>query len=159
MSVAVRLSLAEIALAAGVGVRRQTSAIYHGRMPRYGDAGYTDWQSHVEGALAEFAVAKHLGRFWSGAHDNLRAADVGPYQVRSSTYLQADLPLHPPDADHEVFILVVGRNGAYDLRGWIVARDGKRLEWWGDPAGKNRHAYFVPADALHAMADLPVLSR
>jgi hypothetical protein len=155
----VTLSVAEVALAAGVGVRRQCSAILNRRSSAHGDRGAADWQLHIEGALAEFAVAKHLGLYWSGAHDDLRADDVGQYQVRSTKYADGMLVLHPPDPDERPFILVTGRNGEYALRGWVLGREGKRDEWWGDRWNTGRPAFFVPGEALHPMAALPPVGR
>lgn len=159
MGVVVALSVAEVALAAGVGVRRQCSAILNRRASAHGDRGALDWQLHVEGALAEFAVAKHLGAFWSGAHDDLQADDVGRYQVRSTPHVNPWLRIHPSDPDDRPFICVAGLNGTYTLHGWLLGREGKREEWWRDPTGSGRPAFFIPTTALRPMAMLPHLGR
>lgn len=99
--------------------------------------------------MNEFALAKWLGIFWSGAH-SFRAQDAGGWQVRSTTHDKGRLVLHPGDSDDDRFVLVSGRNGRYELCGWILGRDGKLAEYWDDPVG-GRPAFFVPRNVLHAL--------
>jgi hypothetical protein len=135
--------------AATVGAIRQVQNLRDKRSPAYGAGRSNDWQLHIEGALGEFALAKFLDRFPSGAHE-FRARDVGAWQVRTSSRDDGDLILHDRDDDAERFVLLTGRNGAYQVRGWILAADGKRAEYWRDPVG-GRAAYFVPQSALLPM--------
>ena len=51
----VRLTLKQIELAAWAGVQRQANRISKGQYDH-------NWQNHVEGCLAEFAVASYLGK-------------------------------------------------------------------------------------------------
>lgn len=44
--------------------------------------------------------------------------------------------------------------GSYTIVGWICARAGKREEFWCDPTGCGRHAYFVPQSLLHDLDEL-----
>jgi hypothetical protein len=46
--------------------------------------------------------------------------------------------------------LVTGLAPVFILRGWIWGREGKRDEWWTDPAC-GRPAFFVPQNALRPM--------
>lgn len=130
---------------------RQLQNLYYEREDRYGCNYRTGWTAHIEGACGELVVAKALNRHWSGNIGDLEADDVGPYQVRTTTYIgpNAKTRIHKGDADHKRFVGVSGRMPNYEILGWIVARDGKREEWWDDPTHENRPAYFVPRTALN----------
>lgn len=117
------------------------------------------WQVHIEGALGELAVAKVLKLYWSKGKRG--GDDVGPYRVRTSARDDADLILHETDPDDTRHYSVTGSNGIYRIHGWILARDGKREEWWRDPTG-SRPAFFVPRSALvpvDAQGSLPLPLR
>jgi hypothetical protein len=148
----VQLTHSEMMHAAVVGIMRNIQNLRDNRRPRYGAGVENDWQIHVEGALGEYALAKQLGIFFSGAH-TFGSTDVGQWQVRTSTRSDGSLILHPTDADDDRFVLVTGINGSYAIRGWIYGHEGKRDEWWRDPTGKGRPAFFVPQSALHPMSD------
>jgi len=53
-----------------------------------------------------------------------------------------------------VFWLLCGTNGKYSIKGWILGAEGKRKEYWSDPTGKDRPAFFVPQSALHSPNEL-----
>ena len=142
----VNLTSWEMLLAAQAGVMRQVENLKIGRSAAHGAGDKNDWQLHIEGALGEYALAKHLGIFWDGK-GKLRAPDVGEMDVRTRSEHSYDLILHESDPDDRIFWLVTGKNGDYAIRGKIVGRDGKRPEYWKDPAG-GRPAYFVPPSKL-----------
>jgi len=140
------LDWAEMILAAQAGVLRQVENIKKGVKPAYGAGNEKDWQYGIEGAMGEFALAKYLGVFWHGK-GKMWGDDVGTYQVRTSSRLNGDLILHPKDDDEKTYWLVTGLNGNYWIRGYIKAKDGKKEQWWRDPAG-DRPAFFVPQSEL-----------
>lgn len=142
-------------LAGTVALMRNVQNLSAGRRESHGadKAGDKTWDRHVEGACGELAAAKCLGLFWTGAVGNLRATDVGPYQVRTRAKYHNDLILHESDANDQAFILVAGHAPTYRVVGWILGQDGKRAEYWGDPAG-GRPAFFVPQAVLHPMTTL-----
>lgn len=134
-------------LAAQAGVMRHVENLVKNKKPTYGANPERDWQMHVEGCLVEYAMSHVLGVPWHGK-GKTGDIDAGDADVRSSPKDWADLILHPGDADDRPFYLVTGMNGKYRVHGWILARDGKRPEWWKDPAG-GRPAFFVPQTSLH----------
>jgi len=149
--VEVTLDPHEFLYAAMVGVTRQIGNLRGRRQNRYGAEHEDPWRLHIEGACGEMAVARHLGRYWSGALGNLKAADIGiGVQVRTRSQPDYDLILHPEDPDDDAFVLVTGCAPRFTLRGWIYGRDGKDDRWWQDPAG-GRPAYFVPQSVLRPM--------
>jgi hypothetical protein len=151
MEIVVKLSSWEMLLAAQAGVMRQVENIQKERQTTYG-AGGNEWQLHVEGCLGEYALAKYLGIHWPGK-GKLRAFDVGEFDVRTRSQENYELILHPEDPDNRIFWLLCGRNGLYKVKGWILGSEGKRREYWKDPAG-GRPAYFVPQSALNAPLDI-----
>lgn len=137
----------EILIAAHAGCMRQVENLKLRRAPGYGVSSTMDWQINIEGILGEFALSKYLGVRWEGK-GKLRAPDVGEVDVRTRSRHHYDLILHDEDPDDRVFWLLTGINGTYTVHGCIRAIDGKRREYWRDPAG-GRPAYFVPQSALH----------
>jgi len=141
-------------LGAEMGITRQIRNLMKGRPNAYGCAPDVGWQVHIEGCCGELAVAKYLDRYWNGNFEDLKADDVGQYQVRTRSNHGWDLILHDRDLDDRIFILITGMAPQYVIRGWIRAGDGKKKEFWSDPSGKNRPAYFVPQDCLNPISDL-----
>ena len=138
----VRLTLAEMQIAAQVGIQRQIQNLKTGAVPAYGAGSKNDWQLHVEGALGEMALAKCLGVYWDGK-GKMRAPDVGECDVRTRSKHSYDLIIHDRDDDDRYIYLLTGGNGQYIFHGGIYARDAKQKRYWKDPAG-GRPAYFVP---------------
>jgi len=153
----VTLTWSEVMQAAMVGVMRRVTDLRDKRRGAYNIAEDAPvWDIDIEGACGEMAAAKVLNVFWSGAHGQLRVADVGGrFQVRTRSKLTYELPLHPEDADDAVFVLVLGRAPHYNVKGWMYARDGKLPEYWDDPSGQNRPAFFVPRKLLLPLDEIP----
>ena len=101
---------------------------------------------NIEGALAECAWAKHLGKFW--AKGETGDLDVGRVNVRSTRWESGSLILHPEDKDDVTYYLMVGANGSYRIAGHILAKDGKQEKYWADKQKTGRWAYFVPQSDL-----------
>jgi len=142
----IRLTLSEMQIAAHVGIQRQLQNLKNSARPAYGAGSSNDWQLHVEGALGEMALAKHLGIYWDGK-GQMRAPDVGCFDVRTRSRHTYDLIVHERDDDDRYIYLLTGGNGVYRFHGGIYARDAKDERYWRDPAG-GRPAYFVPQNKL-----------
>jgi len=157
-AIPVNLTFSEMRIAVEVAAQRQCQNLRNGRHHRYGLSGEEGWTPHIEGACGEMAVAKYLGIYWSGSLGDLKAKDVGEFQVRTASNHDYRLILHEADKDDGVFLLVTGVAPELMLRGWIVARDGKKPENWSDPKG-GRPAFFVPQIALHPMTEFHAALR
>ena len=120
-----------------------------GYQARYGHKG-DPWSIQLEGVRAEMAVAKYLDVYWRPSLGRQRNGerDVASFEVRSRKRADGGLILHRQDPDEAVFILVVPAPPVFRLVGWIRAKEGKREEWWGDPYGYGRPAFFVPQPML-----------
>ena len=121
------------------------------RPPTLGCGHMNDWQLHVEGALAEWAVAKFLGVYPSGF--KFGEGDLGKYEVRCSANENTLMYMKDSDKDDHIFIRVTGLNGDYKLHGWILGSEGKKFPK-RDLYQNNRPAIFVPYDALNSMDKL-----
>tara|TARA_R110000803_G_C11989495_1_gene321960 strand:- start:9029 stop:9499 length:471 start_codon:yes stop_codon:yes gene_type:complete len=147
-STTVVLTPSEMVLAASAGVMRNVKNINAKLKDAYKADPNQGWQMHIEGALGEMALAKFLGLYWPGV-GKMRGTDVGEVDVRTRSRADYELILHEKDPDDRVFWLLCGNNGRYDVKGWILCADGKRQEYWSDPSGKNRPAFFVPQSKLN----------
>lgn len=145
----IELTASELRVAALVACDRQIENLFKGRTDAHGFKA-DGWEIHIQGAAGEMAVAKWTRKYWSGNLGDLGADDVCKLQVRTRSRHDYELILHKSDPDDRAFILVTGLAPRFVLRGWIWARDGKREEYWKDPAG-GRAAFFVPQSALRPM--------
>jgi hypothetical protein len=152
--VEIQLTTSEILQASFIGCMRQSQNLEANRRPAHGAGNLNDWQKHISGALGECALAKYLGVYWSGV-GKLRGHDVGEMvDVRTQPPKYSypnSLILHKGDPDDRVFFLVVGLNGRYTIKGWMLAKDGKDEKYWSDPTNEDRYAYFIPESELRSL--------
>lgn len=139
----IRLTKNELLRGALIGAERQIDNVLAGRQHRYGFKPTDPYNSHIQGAIGEVAVAKQFKLPYTGNIGDFNAPDAGPLQVRSTELPQGRLILHPTDKDHEVFILA-RTHGLPDveLAGWVFGHEGKDPKNWSDP-GTGRPAFFV----------------
>lgn len=149
----VNLTGTQIVSGALQGVFRLLEAMKNGHRPRYGYQESDRWGTDIEAALCEMAVAKATGKWWHGK-GGVDRGDLLGAEVRSTKLDNGCLILHPDDDDNLPFYLVTGELGRYQVRGWIMARDGKREEYWREKV-KGRPAFFVPQSALHPVEVRP----
>lgn len=154
MTDTVKLTYAEMQVAATVGIQRYLQNLKLKTEPAYGAEDNTAASGlDVLGCIGEMAVAKYFNKYWSGAVGNYQAADVDRYQVRSTMYRAGRLILHRED-DPCIFILVIITHNLCKLAGWIHADDGRDEKYWKD-IGNGRPAFWVPQNDLIPMKDFP----
>ena len=147
----VRLDWSEVILGAMAGVHRQVENLKAGRQNAYGMPVSESWGAHIEGALAEQALAKGLNKYFRGK-GRFGEPDLSEgIECRLRTNPNHSLILHKKDKDGNRFYLVTGREGKYDIAGWCYGYEGKKEEYWADPTGANRPAYFVPSNVLRPL--------
>lgn len=161
------LSTAKMAFVATAGIMRQINGIRKSREPNYKIGNLLNWQIHIEGCMGEFCVAKYLNRFWCGKLGDISPGDVGPVEVRTAgatitEWKMADihkrrLCCHKPDLDDSPFVHVTGINGRYRLRGWLYGREVKLDEYYEDPTGTDRFAYYAPNNKLRSPKSLKAM--
>lgn len=153
----VTLTWAEMQIAYMVAGQRRIMNMKKGLAGRYGaPEGEGSEELDLIAARGEMAVAKALNLFWSGTVGDYGAVDVGGLiEVRTRTKHWHALILHPDDNDALPFVLADASNPPnIRLAGWIMAKDGKKDEFWSDPSQKNRPAYFVEQKHLLPMEEL-----
>lgn len=153
----VELSWPELWLAINAGILRRLNGVRYRREEPYGARPAAAWNDDINGSIAELALAKHLGIFWSGTVGRLDLPDVGSLQVRSKTDPVHRLVVLESDEDAKVFVSVLVGIPVCQLCGWMLAKDAKRSEWLlADPLKPNR--FFVPNEALASMQalDMPM---
>jgi hypothetical protein len=161
----VTLSKWELVLGALTGAYRAIDVIMGSweNRARGIDADGRIWTRHIEGALAEIAVAKVLDRFWTGSVRTFTGGDVGELQVRCRIAEPMDqakrLIVQQKDSPEDVFVLVVGRAPAYRVVGWIQAARAQQQVAWIQNPGNYGEAFFVPQDALEEIRFLPEPAR
>jgi len=107
------------------------------------------WSNDINAAAAEMAVARLAGRYWDGnvamtTERERRRPDILPdIEVKSTDKETNRLIVHRRTDDRLVCVLAIGKIPTFRVVGWIRAKDAKREDWWEDPSGKNRWAFFV----------------
>lgn len=133
----VELSHHDMLFAAIGGCQRRVKAMQVNRPQLYGaDHRQNYWQIDVQGAIAEYAVAKAINMFWEPATDqplNTLPGDVGVYQVRSTVYKSGSLIVHPADKDDAAFILAIVAEPFVKLAGYLWGKDAKQLGEYKKP--------------------------
>lgn len=104
------------------------------------------WDYSIEGAQGEMAFAKHVDRYWLGAHD-YKPADVAGYEIRTRSSHRFDLIIRPHESDEKDYILLTGLHGEFVFRGWIPGKEGRLDKFFRTP-NKRPPAYFVPQNFL-----------
>jgi hypothetical protein len=134
-------------MAANIGVMRRLASIKY-KNNSAGPDGRV-WDFDIEGACAELAYAKAMGKFWDGSINTFKDPDVGDVQVRSTRYNNGCLILRKTDSPDDWYVLLTGWCGEYIIRGHIKGGHGMLPEYWKTHEGEpHRDAYFVPQSKL-----------
>lgn len=158
-SYAVTMCPTELRMAGVAACDRQINAISKGLKDKHGFEKGTKgpWQGHVEGVLAEMAVASVLNAYFNGSITSWKGEDLPHVQVRQTDYPQGKLIIRPEDGESFYYVLVTGSNGSYSVRGWIWGREVKESkEHWVEPEEKDPRPghWRVPHTALYDMREL-----
>lgn len=150
--ITISLNSRESMHAANVGILRRISAEFKNRTHANGlSRDAAPWDIDINGAMAELAVAKLLGVYWTGASE-LGAIDVLFCDVRHTTVPDGCLLIQKTDANDRPFVLVTGIMPEFNVCGWMLAGDAKQDQYWRTDTG--RPCYFVPQSDLRLMEDL-----
>ncbi len=154
-SVVIILEEHELFMGALMGLDREMRALKRGARDRY--AAKSPWEDHIEGALAELALARYLGVYWNGGA--VGDSDVaGGYEVRRTPHENGHLTIFQSNPNDAPYVLVTGRAGRYTLQGWIMGSEGKRPNYLQTGYGQvtfSQPTYWIPQSALSPMESLP----
>ena len=151
----VTLTWGEFAVATLVASFRMGRALRRRAQEPHGKpAERGEWEVVVEGCAAEMAAAKALKLYWSDSPELDYDGDIGGgFHVRSTDLADGHLILYDRDPADAYFVLVTGRAPIFDVRGFIVARDGKQDEYRSN--GRLRtDGWMVPQAALSPIEEL-----
>lgn len=152
MKVLVTLTAEELRHAAAGGVERNIDAMKKGRKSYQKDRPDHEqnwWQSHIIGAIGEFAVAKALGYEWDSTVGRIDAKDVGEFEVRTTELPVPVLRFRSHNNPRSHYILASLKNNRVLLQGWLpgyAVRDLGYMEF--------DNCWVAQVDSLYSMADL-----
>ena len=153
----IRLSWPEISLAGNVGVLRKVYAMQRQLISKDG-ANQGDWNSEIDGACGEMAVAKWLGMYWTGTIGETDKPDVGPYEVRTNgSRKYTDTILRPGKVHKDrAYISVLAFLPDFEIIGWIMGADATQQQWFRNGTPDRPKAWFVPQTSLQPLHTLPI---
>jgi hypothetical protein len=107
------------------GVERNLDATENNQRPNQPDRKYHEqnfFQTHIFGAIGEYAVAKLLGAEWQWEqHDN--GFDVLNYQIRSTENPDTTIKVRKRDNPDHNFIFCKVRENRVLIEGWITGHE------------------------------------
>lgn len=152
MKVLVTLSEHELELAAIGGIRRRIDGMTKKRRsthPETPDHEQQWWESHIVGAIGEFAVAKALGESWRPTIGEVNQKDVGEFEVRTTQLPTPLLRYRGHNDPNSTYILCSYRGNQVLIQGWLPGHTVKAL---GYEAYDN--CWVAGVEQLYSMADL-----
>lgn len=154
----VHLTLQELMLGATHGVMRHLHHIQRQTKPseNLSIEGST-WDLHINGALAELAVCKYRGAYWTGA-SKIGMSDASGLEVRTTTHEFGALRIRHEDREDDIFVLVITAPPTFTLKGWLTGGAGKQPRYWTSKTA-GRYAFWVPQDDLNPMESINAAVR
>jgi hypothetical protein len=154
----ITLTKVEVEIGVRIGVMRHLNALREGAKDAYGFKG-DPWELHIQGACAEMASYKAIGRYWSPTIDVRKEAggDGGPYEVRRRSQQHYDHLIKERDLVDAPHILACGLLPTFRVVGWIYGYEARRDDWWHNKHGGRGWAWWPPQEELHDLDELPVL--
>lgn len=117
-----------------------------------------------QGACAEYAACKAFGLAWDGKlfsnvewkkWEQAGGKDCGCFEVRSTKYTHGHMPLFEKDKNNYAYVLITVQDEYhYTVVGWLWGAEGKKQEYWADPAHLNKPYYCVPQSRLRSIDSL-----
>lgn len=152
MKVLVTLTEQELEEAALGGVRRRINGLVKNRRsthPETPDHEQNWWESHVVGAIGEFAVAKALGLPWRATVGQINQKDVGEYEVRTTQLPKPVLRYRGHNDASSTYILCSYRGNQVLLQGWLPGYTVKQIGIEEFP-----NVWVAGLNQLYSIADL-----
>ena len=153
----IELSPHEILHAAVGGCQRRVRSMQLDRPQFYGaDERLNYWQIDVQGAIAEYALAKALNMSWEPATDQRLKdlpGEVGIYQIRSTAHKTGQLIVHDADKDDAAFVLAIVAEPHVKLAGYLMGSEAKAV-------GEKRRFgdMWIPQSDLRSVTEiLPII--
>ena len=151
----VKLDTIELMIGSHVGCMRRVQNIKKGEVltENFGLDSNASWNTDIDGAQSELALAKFTNTYWGGAffYKDKTRADVCDWQVRSTRHQNGclivrkkDIPKIKPDA---IMVLVTVDTQTFRIAGSMVFAETMKPEYWRDDKpgreGKGGGAWWV----------------
>lgn len=152
MKVLVTLSEQELEEASLGGIRRRIDGMTKKRRsthPETPDHEQHWWESHIVGAIGEFAVAKALGEKWRPTIGLINQKDVGEFEVRTTQLPTPLLRYRSHNDPNSKYILCSYRGNQVLIQGWLPGYTVKQLGY--EP---YEGCWVAGVEQLYSMADL-----
>ncbi len=155
----VTLTTTEWMRAGYVGLQRHIASKRQGLQDKHGADKEKGFDLHIIGACGELAAAKAIGRYWPGGINTFKSPDIGTnVQVRYRSVDWYDLIVRSDDPPDHLYVLVTGKDDAYEVRGWAYGWEGPKLGDWKD-YGNREFSWFIPQGRLRTMDTFPQESK
>jgi hypothetical protein len=122
-----------------------------------------------QGARAEYAACKAFGIEWDGKlfsnadwkkWEMAGGKDCGCFEVRSTKYAHGHMPLFEKDKNQYPYVLVTVKSEfEYIIVGWCWGAEGKKREFWADPAHSGKPYFCYPQSKLRSVESLERLVK
>lgn len=148
----IKLTYPEIYIASQIGVMRNVAS-HQRNLPRTNrNSEFNNdhqWETDINGAMAELAVAKFYNVYWNPSVNVGKLADVGKIQVRSNTRSNGHLIIRKRDNDDEIFMLVICQNPEFTIVGWKLALEAKTPQFYRPENKFGVEAWWVDQENLN----------
>jgi len=152
--VTIELTPFELYGGAMTGINRQIESLRKGNKDNLASSSGSGFGSHVEGAIAEIALAKHLHTYFPFTVNTYHSQpDVFPnFDAKWRGREDDDMFVSIDAKDDTLYVLVTNKGFNYTLHGWATGAEVKQcpIKWPG-----GRPAHLVLQSQLHPIETLP----
>jgi len=115
--------------------------------------------NEVESACAEYSVSFKTHRHWlADFSSKKKTVDIAPdIEVRFTKYANGHLLIYDEDLDDCRYVLVTGALPEYSIRGWLLGKDCKLVEYYAPLTPDRPPVFKVPQSALRPIEELILL--
>jgi hypothetical protein len=152
MKVLVTLTPDELERAAMGGVQRRINGLVKNRRsthPETPDHEQNWWESHIVGAIGEYAVAKALGQHWRPTVGQIDQKDVGEFEVRTTQLPKPLLRYRGHNDPNSKYILCSYRGTQVLIQGWLPGYTVQKLGY-----EEYDNVWTAGVDQLYSLADI-----
>ena len=152
----VELAWYEILQGATTGVLREVESLRQGIKWGHGYKGtqYDKWGHSISGAIAEMALSKKFGHYFTHSVNNFKGKDIiiynKPVQVKSQQISKYEkfLTIRPNYNPDDYYFLVIDDTPNFYFYGYIQAKDCQKLGKWTDRGNGRNKFWEIPINNL-----------
>lgn len=130
-----------------VGVLRHLESLKKKRKESFKKGKSRGVEAHKDGALGEACFCEVMGLVWPRSIGTFALADVGDYEVKTTSYREGRLFIGVDDPLERRFVLVILDLPYYSVVGWVPGDRVKRYPIT-DEGDRGAPAYTIPQGAM-----------